>query len=162
MDVRIDWLADFPGAVPVLVEWFEREWAPYSGPGGPGCAERDPAGSMNRHALPITSVAHVDGALCGTAALKAESVTPRAHLIPWLTALPVAPEFRRRGIAERLIAAAEYVARGMGVARVYAGSGLGPGTAETPLRKRGRVLIETTPYFASDIAIYAKNSTIPE
>ena len=72
--VQIELLADHPEAIPILQDWFEREWAPYYGPEGPGVAINDLRDSCNRDDLPISLVAILDGEFVGTAALKAESI----------------------------------------------------------------------------------------
>lgn len=154
--LQIDLLADHPEAIPMLKEWFEQEWAPYYGPDGPGDAHNDLKGSCNRDELPIALVAILDGEVCGTAALKAESVSTHKHLTPWLAALLVAPGFRRRGVGEQLIAAIEKKASQLGFKRIYVGTGEGSGTPESSLRNRGWEFVEKNPYFVSEVSIFQK------
>ena len=131
--LTIGLLADYPQAIPLLETWFEREWAPYYGPDGPGNAGND------LHA-----------------SLKTESVTTYPHLSPWLAALLVLPTFRRRGVAERLIAAVEEKARALGFGHIYVGTGEGSGTPESALYKRGWQFIEKTPYLVADVVLSRK------
>jgi GNAT superfamily N-acetyltransferase len=152
----IEPLADHPHALPLLQSWFEREWAPYYGPSGPGNAQEDLRGCCNRDRLPLALVAFADGQLCATAALKSDSVTTHKHLNPWLAALLVDPAYRRQGVATSLIAAIEERARQFGFAHLYAGTETGPGTTEPLLRQRGWLFLEQCPYFVSDIRIYKK------
>jgi predicted N-acetyltransferase YhbS len=154
--VHVELLADHPQAIPILVEWFEREWAPYYGPGGPGDAHKDLLDACRRDELPVALVAISDGQICGTAALKAESVSTHKHLTPWLAALLVAPRFRRRGIGERLIAAIEEKAKQLGFHGLYVGTGEGSGTPESSIRKRGWAFVEKKPYFVSEVSIFQK------
>lgn len=154
--LEVELLADHPEALLSLREWFEREWAPYYGPDGPGDATTDLRESCNREALPIAVVAILDGEVVGTAALKAESVSTHKHLAPWLAALLVRPEFRRRGIAEHLIAAIEKKAQELGFHSIYVGTGEGSGTPESALRKRGWEFVEKGPYFVSEVSIFQK------
>lgn len=154
--LRIELLADHPQAIPILREWFEREWAPYYGPDGPGDANKDLQDSCNRDRLPVTLVALSNGEICGTTALKTESISTHKHLTPWLAALLVRTEFRRRGIAERLIAAIEEKARQLGFHHIYVGIGEGSGTPESALRKRGWEFVEKGPYFISEVSIFQK------
>ncbi|MFG0333235.1 MAG: GNAT family N-acetyltransferase [Maioricimonas sp. JB049] len=149
-------LANHPESLPLLIEWFEQQWAPYYGPDGPGDAAADLRGCCNTDQLPIALVAFTNGRVCGTAALKAESVTTHSHLTPWLAALLVAPEFRRRGIAGQLIAAVEQTARQLGFEQLYVGTGEGSGTAESTIRRRGWEFVEKGPYFVSEVSIYVK------
>lgn len=149
-------LADHPEALPLLKEWFEREWVPYYGPDGPGDATADLRESCNRDELPKAVVALFGGEVVGTAALKTESVSTYMHLTPWLAALLVSTEFRRRGIAERLIAAIEEKAHELGFHHLYVETGEGSGTPETALRKRGWEFVERRPYFVSEVSIFEK------
>jgi len=154
--LTVELLADHPEALESLREWFELEWAPYYGPDGPGDATVDLRESCNREKLPIAVVAILDGEIVGTAALKAESVSTHKHLTPWLAALLVGSAFRRRGIAERLIAAIENKAQGLGFQSLYVGIGEGSGTPASALRKRGWEFVEKGPYFVSEVSIFQK------
>jgi len=153
---KVELLVDHPEALSSLRELFEREWAPYYGPDGPGHATTDLLESCNREELPIAVVAILDGEVVGTAALKTESVSTHKHLAPWLAALIVRPEFRRRGIAERLIAAIEKKAQELGFHSIYVGTGEGSGTPESALRNRGWEFVEKGPYFVSEVSIFQK------
>ena len=119
-------------------------------------ANKDLQDSCNRDELPVALVAISDGEVCGTAALKAESVSTHKHLTPWLAALLVAPGFRRRGVGERLIAAIEEKAKQLGFHCIYVGTGEGSGTPESSLRKRGWEFVEKSPYFVSEVSIFQK------
>ena len=155
-NVRIELLADHREALPILRQWFEQDWAPYYGPDGPGNAEADLSGCCNRTELPIALVAFHDDEVCGTAALKKESVTTHPHFTPWLAAMLVGAGFRRRGIGGQLIAAVEDMARELGFTCLYVGTGEGSGTPETTLRKRGWALVDKGPYFVSEASIFKK------
>ena len=154
--LQIELLADHPEAIPILKKWFEREWAQYYGPDGPGNTNKDLQDSCSRDELPIALVAISNGEVCGTAALKAESVSTHKHLTPWLAALFVAPEFRRRGIGEQLIAEIENKAEQLGFKYIYVGIGEGSGTPESSLRNRGWEFVEKGPYFVSEVSIFQK------
>lgn len=154
--IQVDLLADHPEAIPVLKDWFEQEWAPYYGPDGPGNAQKDLKNSCNHDELPIAMVAISDDRVIGTAALKAESVSTHKHLTPWLAALLVGQEFRRRGVAERLIASVEKKAKQLGFECIYVGTGEGSGTPESALRKGGWEFVEKSPSFVSEISIFQK------
>lgn len=153
---RIELLADHPEVIPDLAAWFRDAWAPYYGPDGPGDAEADLHQCCHPERLPIGLVAFCGDALCGTAALKTESVTTHRHLTPWLAALLVGPEYRRRGVAERLIAAVEDLAGRRGFGTLYVGTGRGSGTPESALVKRGWEVVDKAPYFVSDVTIMKK------
>ena len=57
---------------------------------------------MNRDQLPIAWVAHANGQLLGTAALRVHDLEGREDLTPWLGGVFVASHFRRRGISAAL------------------------------------------------------------
>lgn len=161
-DVEIELLADHPEAIPQLSEWFRREWAPYYGPGGPGNAAGDLSESSNRDVLPVALLAVMRGEVCGTAALKRESVTTHPDLTPWLAALLVSPRFRGRGIGARLVAAVEELASRLGFECIYAGTeaasdgGQDDSPLESLLVRRDWTFLERGPYFVSDVSIYRK------
>lgn len=154
--LEIGRLVDHMDAIPVLKDWFEKYWAPYYGPNGPGDAEQDLRESCNHAVLPLALVAYWEGELCGTAALKWESVSTHRHLGPWLAALVVHEPFRRRGVAAWLIAAIEDEARALGFSTIFVGTGQGSGTPESTIRKRGWEFLEMGPYFVSQISIFKK------
>ena len=153
---RIEWLADHPGIVPTLVQWFEREWAPYYGPEGPGNALAELRDSSRCSKLPVALVAFCDGNICGTAALKTASVSTHHHLTPWLAALIVDPAFRRRGVGRRLIAAVEGLARRFDYDIIHAATGTKRKAPASLLRARGWVLTETVPHFVFPLSIFRK------
>jgi len=62
---------------------------------------------MNRERLPIAWVAHANGQLLGTGALRVHDLEGREDLTPWLGGVFVGPPFRRQGIGAALCAAAE-------------------------------------------------------
>ena len=115
----------------MLGKWFIKEWEPYYGPAGPGNAEQDLQSCCNAGRLPIAIVALDEGGVCGTAALKQQSVDSHAHLSPWLAALLVDPTKRHRGIGTRLVQAIEELARQMKYEALYVGAGL-----DAPLYER--------------------------
>jgi GNAT superfamily N-acetyltransferase len=64
-------------------------------------------------------VALIDGELAGVCLLVLHELEPAHDLSPWLASLYVAPEFRRQGVARRLVKAIEDHARRSGVARLH-------------------------------------------
>lgn len=153
---RLELLADHPEVLRSLKEWFEGKWNPYYGPNGPGDATADLQESCNRDELPITVVAFLDDEVVGTAALKMESVSTHKHLTPWLGALLVKPEYRRRGIAELLIKEIENKAKDFGFHIIYVGTGKGSGTPQSALLKRGWEFVEKSSYYISEVQIFKK------
>jgi predicted Zn-ribbon and HTH transcriptional regulator/GNAT superfamily N-acetyltransferase len=128
-DITISRLDRVPWAVPELVRWFVREWAPYYRVAGPGDADADLRQALTNAALPVCLVALSDvGEPIGTASLKRASVS-HAHLGPWVAALLVPPAQRGRGLGLSLLVAIEEEARRQGFERLY----MSAGGAETDL-----------------------------
>lgn len=154
--LKIELLADHPEALPTLKKLFESEWEPYYGVEGPGDAETDIKNSANRTELPVAVVAIVDGNVCGTAALKMESVTTFPDYSPWLAGLLVTPEYRRQGIGEQLIASIEDLAKQLGYSEIFVGTGDKSGMSEMTLDKRNWKFIGKSDYFISEASVYKK------
>ena len=64
-------------------------------------------------------IALVDGRLSGICLLVLREFEPLHDVSPWLASLYVAPEYRKRGVARKLVAAIEDQARSHGVARLH-------------------------------------------
>jgi GNAT superfamily N-acetyltransferase len=150
--LRIAHLADYPEAIPVIRRWFEREWAAYYGPGGPGDAEQDLLAYASRGTLPVGLIAFDDDQLCGIAALKSHSLSTHTHVGPWAAAGFVLPPFRGRGIGSSLLQALEEVARGFGYATMYCGTA----TAIGLLERHGWQFMERVSYDGEEVSIYHK------
>ncbi len=154
---KIDLLADHPEVIPVLTKLFESEWEPYYGPSGPGNAKTDIVNSANRTKLPIAVVAINSGKVCGTAALKMESITTYPDYFPWLAALLVDPAYRRQGIGEQLIDEIEKLAKQLGNKKIYVGTGEKSGMSEVTLENRGWKIIDKSEYFMGIVSVYKKS-----
>lgn len=64
-------------------------------------------------------LAEVDGQPAGSCLFVREEIDPKHDLTPWLAALYVAPEFRKRGIASALVRAIEQHARSVGCGELF-------------------------------------------
>lgn len=73
----------------------------------------------NRATLPIAWVAHADGEVFGTAALRVHDLEGREDLTPWLGGVFVISAFRGRGIGSMLCATVEAHAWRSGIQRLY-------------------------------------------
>lgn len=112
----IELLADNTDVLPILEAWYEREWDPYYGADGPGSAQADLQSRCNRDAIPVAIVAKEKGSLRGVAALDTDAAT---GLTPSVVGLLVAEEFRRRGVASRLLESAARLAEELGYEHLY-------------------------------------------
>jgi len=64
-------------------------------------------------------LAEVDGRPAGSCLFVREEIDPKHDLTPWLAALYVEPDYRKRGIASALVRAIEQHARNIGCKELY-------------------------------------------
>ena len=98
--------------------WWHAQWGQdmgYSIPGAVAAIEGLTAPRAGQAAL----VALVDGAPAGSVFLIDKDLPSHAHLAPWLAGLFVLPEYRRMGVAQRLVSALMARAAAAGHASVY-------------------------------------------
>jgi GNAT superfamily N-acetyltransferase len=117
--VQIGYLIDYPEFVPQLAQWLFEEWDSILGEKTSESRIKKLRAHMNRDRLPIAWVAHADGQLLGTAALRVHDLEGREDLTPWLGGVFVGPEFRRQGIGAALCAAVEKEAQSRGIGTLY-------------------------------------------
>jgi GNAT superfamily N-acetyltransferase len=150
-DLTIRPLALHPEPLPVLLSWFEAEWPEWYG-SGRGDAARDLEAYSNQGSLPVGMVALRDGAVCGIAVLKAESISSHKHLSPWAAAGLVDPALRGQGIGLRLVLALEEQAKALGFPRIYCGTS----TADNLLRRANWQFLESITHEGHALSIYEK------
>src|SRR6266480_1250653 len=105
--VRISYLIHHPEYIPQLAQWLFEQWGPVLGEKNLEVRIKKLQAHMNRDELPIAWVAHANGQLLGTAALRVHHLEGREDLTPWLGGVFVGPQFRRQGIGAALCAAGE-------------------------------------------------------
>jgi GNAT superfamily N-acetyltransferase len=155
--VAVEYLADHPEIVPVVAAAFHAEWRDYYGARTVADVEAELRETAQRDTLPVALVALRAGEFVGTATLRADSITTHPQLGPWLAAFYVRPEYRNQGAGRQLIEAAGAVARRLGFAELYAGSG-----RAAPLFERaGWRVLERTPYHGETIAILRRDLVAP-
>ena len=69
---------------PELARWLFEQWDSILGEKTPEARIKKLNAHMNRDQLPIAWVAHANGQLLGTAALRAHDLEGREDLTPWL------------------------------------------------------------------------------
>jgi len=116
---RISYLIDHPEYVPQLAQWLFEQWGSILGEKNLETRIRKLRAHMNRDELPVAWVAHADGQLLGTAALRVHDLEAREDLTPWLGGVFVGSDFRRRGIGAALCATVEDAARSRGIQTLY-------------------------------------------
>ena len=101
--MNIEYLADFPDALPILAEWQHREWGHLRA--GDTAANRRARleGYSNRDRIPLTVVALEGGEVLGSASLVLHDMETRMELTPWLAAVFVGESYRRKGIGAELV-----------------------------------------------------------
>jgi predicted N-acetyltransferase YhbS len=117
--VRISYLIDHPEYIPQLAQWLFEEWGSIVGEKTPAARVKKLNAHMNRDQLPIAWVAHANGQLLGTAALRVHDLEGREDLTPWLGGVFVRSQFRRQGIGAALCSTVEGAARSLGIQTVY-------------------------------------------
>jgi GNAT superfamily N-acetyltransferase len=117
--VRISYLIEHPEYVLQLAQWLFEQWDAIVGEKNPEARIKKLRAPMNRDKLPIAWVAHANGQLLGTAALRVHDLEGRQDLTPWLGGVFVSSQFRRRGIGVALCATVEHEARSRGIQTLY-------------------------------------------
>jgi hypothetical protein len=96
--VRISYLIDHPEYIPQLAQWLFEQWDSILGQEAFGARIKKLKAHMNRDELPIAWVAHSNGQLLGTAALRVHDLEGREDLTPWLGGVFVGSHFRGQGL----------------------------------------------------------------
>lgn len=140
--LQIDNLADRPELLPELSRLQHAEWGRFNS--GRTLDER--IANLQRCSLgrtvPTTVIATQDGILLGSAMLVDHDMSTRPDISPWLAGVLVKPEFRRRGIATRLIERIEQEATSFGIPTLH----LYTDTASRFYAKRGWSWVEDCAY----------------
>jgi hypothetical protein len=91
--VRISYLIDHPEYIPQLAQWLFEQWDSILGEETADARIKKLKAHMNRDELPIAWVAHANGQLLGTAALRVHDLEGREDLTPWLGGVFVGSHF---------------------------------------------------------------------
>jgi GNAT superfamily N-acetyltransferase len=117
--VRISYLIEHPEYIPQLGQWLFEQWDSILGEKTPDARIKKLKTHMSRDKLPIAWVAHANGQLLGTAALRVHDLEGREDLTPWLGGVFVGAHFRRQGVGAALCATVEHEARSRGIDTLY-------------------------------------------
>ena len=118
-EFQISYLIEYPQYIPELAKWLFEEWGAILGEKTLETRISKLNSHMNRDELPIAWIAHANGKLLGTAALRAHDLEERKDLTPWLGGVYVGKRLRRHGIGQALCANVEEAARSRGVHTLY-------------------------------------------
>ena len=118
-DLRIEYLADHPEAVPLVAGWYFAEWG-YLNPAATLERTRDKlVASMNRDVIPLTLLAVIDEEVVGAAQLKYREMPMFPEKEHWLGGVYVVPEYRGQDIAAQLVDSVVEAARNLGVQTLH-------------------------------------------
>jgi GNAT superfamily N-acetyltransferase len=154
--MRIAYLADHEEVIPILAEWFYREWS-YLYPGKTIDDVRNAIRERtNRDAIPVALVAFEGTTLVGTVCLKTHDMDSRPDLSPWLAGLYVAESWRGQGMGTALVKAIEQKAKALGIRKLY----LYTPSAESFYLRMAWWTKETTEYHGARVTIMEKEMTL--
>lgn len=102
MAIDIAYLKDYPQYLSLIAEWIFNEWGHYNPGASLDSAKSKLSEHLNKDNLPITFVALENNQPVGTCSLRINDGI-RPDLTPWLGSLYVDPNFRNRGLGEKLI-----------------------------------------------------------
>jgi predicted N-acetyltransferase YhbS len=118
--MRISYLADHPEFIPALAPPLWAQWRDVLPEDATvECRVAKLQEHMNRRTLPIAWIAHAEGELLGTAALRVHDLEGREDLSPWLGGVFVLPAHRRKGVASALCRTVEDAAWHMDAKMIY-------------------------------------------
>jgi predicted N-acetyltransferase YhbS len=119
MTLKIELLADHQNLVPLLAEWFYREWGGRSSNDTLQVFSERLLGRMNRDKPPLTLVAFNDKDPVGTAALKIREMETHPQYRYWLGSVYVTGNQRGLGIGSALVEAVIREAERLKIPELY-------------------------------------------
>ena len=119
MATRIELLADHPDLIPLLADWFYKEWG--------GRRPEDTLekftdrlrNRMNRDRLPLALVSFLEEEPIGSAVLKIREMETHPQYKYWLGSVFLLEEHRGQGFGTELVKAASEMATRFGVQTLY-------------------------------------------
>jgi len=124
-------LADTPGVIPVLANWYKNEWSDWFADTTLAGIEADFHALTTRDKLPFAVIAlDIDGQPLGVCSVRDDPFKPYPDAGPWLRGLYVHMPHRHQGLAGELIRAAVLHAAHLQIAKLYAATHTAIGTFE--------------------------------
>jgi N-acetylglutamate synthase-like GNAT family acetyltransferase len=150
--MNIAYLTDHKEVIPILAQWFYKEWAYLHPERTLADVERLIRERANIDRIPVALVAFEGQELLGTVCLKVHDMDTRLDLTPWLAGLYVSAPRRRQGIGSTLVSAIEKKAYELGIERLY----LYTPESEAFYSKLGWQLKERTKYHGYSVTLMQK------
>jgi GNAT superfamily N-acetyltransferase len=149
--ITIHYLANHPLLVPELARLSWAEWQPIYQQRGQTFEDslNNYRERTNTDCLPLALVALHGDQLVGTVSLKVHDLDIRPDLNPWLGAVLVLPNWRRRGVGSILVQRAVEEARRLNLPRLF----LWTASAEELYLKLGWEVVERTEYCGKNIVV---------
>jgi predicted N-acetyltransferase YhbS len=119
--LRIEQLAERPEWLPVIADWIYNEWWTSVDGASVGTLSDLLRTHLILDQMPLTLIASLDSRPVGTVTLLAHDVGTEqwSSLSPWLAALYVLPQYRRRGIGGALMNAVVAKSTALGEERLH-------------------------------------------
>ena len=111
-------LSKYPQYSPLLAHWAFFQWYHQRNVDFKA-VEADYRRRADFTALPVSWLVMEKNIPVGMVSLKAHDLNSHAHLTPWLSALYVVPEFRKKGFAGKLIETVAAYAKCCGYHQIY-------------------------------------------
>jgi len=150
--MKITYLANYPEHVSTIAKWVMDQWGHES----PGSMleplEKKFRGNMNRNTVSLTLLAIDEDRPLGTASLMVHDMKDHRELSPWLAAVYVLPDQRRKGIGSKLVKSIELLATNLQVEKLY----LFTPDRESFYARMGWTVFERTSYHEKDVVIKVK------
>jgi GNAT superfamily N-acetyltransferase len=118
-ELSIEYLSEHEEFMPIVASWLNDEWGFLD----PGFTVADAVTDFKTRfkpgGIPCTVIALMNGEIAGTASLISDDMPERPDLTPWLASVYVAPEFRKKGIAGKMIERIINETSAQGIARLH-------------------------------------------
>jgi N-acetylglutamate synthase-like GNAT family acetyltransferase len=101
--MQICYLADFPEHIPQLTDWLHHEWGYLNPQRSIQQVEQQFYNHLNYTNLPITFIALDETNVAGTATLTLYDMDTHPDIPFWLSAVYVAPTYRKQGVGKKIV-----------------------------------------------------------
>jgi len=150
--LSIEYLADYPQYLSTVAGWGFTEWGHHNPTRTVQDYEADFRNLLNRDTIPLTVIGLWDGIPAGMASIFVQDMDLHPELTPWLAAVYVSVDHRKRGIGSKLVGAIQEIAAHLRIARLYLWT---PGK-EHFYSRLGWTVLERTGHFNQPVVLMTK------